>query len=262
MKKSRSTPEYSLTVSRALEVLSLFTVDRNELSLAEITRETGLAKASVLRFLQALLKHGYVEQDALSRQFRPGMELFRIGSIYRSTSLQTLAQPALNALADETGFSTYFSVLRETQMVIVASAESRGVLRYTAELGSTIPAHSTAAGQAALSTFSDAEVIERMAGIDFPRSSRTAPSSLTQLLARLRTVRSQGYAISWEMSTPGVGSVAAPALGKNQELAGVFTLGFGTGQIIKSQCPKLGAKVVAAAQHFSLSLQGAGRLHD
>jgi|GEM_PF-1212568 len=262
MKKHQQVPakknsEYSLTVSRALEVLSLFSANRSELSLAEMIRETGLPKASILRFMQSMLMHEYIEQDPVTKRFRPSVELFRVGSIFGNRGLQALVQPILHTVTEETGFSTYFSVLRADTMLIVANKEGRGVLRYSIPVGTINPAHSTSAGQAALSTFADAAVIERLTNTEIKRTTKNAPGTLAQLLTRLRTVRDQGYAVSWEMSTPGVGSVSAAAISANGELAGVFSLGFGTGQITEADCKRLGLRIRTAADTLSAMIKKA-----
>ena len=51
--------EFSLSVSRALQILSLFNSERPALGVTEISRVLSLSKSSTLRFLQALEMHGY-----------------------------------------------------------------------------------------------------------------------------------------------------------------------------------------------------------
>src|SRR5438309_2308795 len=48
--------EFSLSVSRALQILSLFSSDRPGLGVSEISKSLSLSKTSTLRFLQALRK--------------------------------------------------------------------------------------------------------------------------------------------------------------------------------------------------------------
>ena len=53
--------EFSLSVSRALQILSLFTSERPALGVSEISRALSLSKTSTLRFIQALEMHGYLQ---------------------------------------------------------------------------------------------------------------------------------------------------------------------------------------------------------
>ncbi len=263
--KSSASPnlvEFSLTVSRALGILSLFSPSRPELGLAEISRDTKLSKPSVLRFMQAMLMHGYVEQDEQSKKYRPGIETFRIGTLVGERGIRTVALPVLRALSEETGFSTYMSVLRADKMVIMASVEGGGPLRLSAPVGEMISVHNTSTGQAALSMFDDEAVTDIVKNSKISRTTASAPATKSQLLEKLQQVRAQGYALSWEMSVPGVGSVAAPVTDANGRLAAVCTLGFGTGQVSKADCPRLGAKIKAAARNLSAALSKSAGLTE
>ena len=86
--------EFSLSVSRALQILSLFNSERPSLGVSEIRRALLLSKTSTLRFLQALEMHGYLERDAELRKYYPGIEAARVGSLYVGGSrLRRIALP-------------------------------------------------------------------------------------------------------------------------------------------------------------------------
>lgn len=254
--------EFSLTVSRALRILSMFSPTRPQLGLAEIARDTRLSKPSVLRFMQSLLMHGYIEQDEQTKKYRPGVETFRIGSLVGGWRPRTIALPVMRSLAEDTGFTTYLSVRRVDRMVVMASVDGRGPLRFSIPLGTTIPVHSTSSGQAALSVMEDAEIIDLLRDTKIARTTQTAPATLPQVMERIRQVRSQGYALSWEMTSPGVGSVSAPVVDGEGKLAAVLTTGFGTGQVEKSETPRLGAKINAAARAVSAALRNSAEMTE
>src|SRR5690349_18262907 len=134
--KAPSGAEFSLSVSRALNILSSFTQERPEQGLSEISRSMALSKGSVSRFLQALEMHGYVERDSRTRLYRPGPELARVGRLYRGDDdLPTAALPLMQALVRQVGFTSYLSVLREDTMVILAAVEGTGPIKYSIPVG-------------------------------------------------------------------------------------------------------------------------------
>ncbi|MEK1932969.1 MAG: IclR family transcriptional regulator, partial [Pararhizobium sp.] len=247
--------EFSLTVSRALGILSMFSPSRPQLSLVEISRESKLSKPSVLRFMQALLIHGYVEQDPNTKKYRPGYETFRVGSLVGGYGLRTTALPIMRAITEKLGFTTYLSILRSDKMLVLLSVEGKGPLRYTVPVGEVLPLTSTSAGQAALSVFDDAEIADILKDSKFERQTRVAPGSMSELLERVRQVRMHGYALSWEMTSPGVGSVASPAIGGDDTLVAVLSLGFGTGQVDRTQVGELGRNIAQAAEDLSAVLR-------
>ena len=63
--------------------------------------------------------HGFVDQDPVTKRYRPGFESFRVGSLFISQSgLQMGALPRMRALTSETGFTSYLSALRDDRMVV------------------------------------------------------------------------------------------------------------------------------------------------
>ena len=250
----RPTAEFSLTVSRALSILSMFSASRTELSLAEICRHTRLSKTSVLRLLQALNLHGYVMLDPRTRHYVPGYEVFRIGSLVGQWGIRPIALGVMQKLTDETGFTTIVSVPQGRHIVVLASVEGKTNLRYVVPNGDQLTLHGTAAGQAALSTYPDAKVTEMLRDETFSNCRPSAPSNIEELVERLHHIRHQGYALSWEMVSPGVGSVSSPVIGVNGELAAVLTLGFGTGQVAREECDHLGKRIQRAASELTAAL--------
>jgi DNA-binding IclR family transcriptional regulator len=240
--------EFSLSVSRALQILSLFSSERPALGVAEISRALSLSKTSTLRFLQALEMHGYVERDAELRKFHPGFEAARVGSLYSGGSrVRRVALPILEHLVTQHGFTAYLTVLQNDRMVILASVEAEGRLKYSIPLGAKLPVHSTATGQAALSTLEmkEVEAIVRRAGM--PARTPKTITNLPALRKVLKEVRSRGYSAIWETQSHGVGSVAAAVPRPDAKVVSVLSLGFATSQVGRNDLPALGESIRKAA---------------
>jgi IclR family acetate operon transcriptional repressor len=132
-------------------------------------------------------------------------------------------------------------------MVILTSVEAEGRLKFSIPLGAKLPVHSTATGQAALSTLEaeEVEAIVRRAGMParMPRTITTLPA----LKKVLKDVRARGYSMIWETQSHGTGSVAAPVLRSNAKIVTVLSLGFATSQVTREELPVLGEAVSRAA---------------
>jgi DNA-binding IclR family transcriptional regulator len=238
--------EFSLSVSRALQILSLFNSERPALGVTEISRVLSLSKSSTLRFLQALEMHGYLERDAEMRKYHPGYEAARVGSLYTGGSrVRRIALPILERLVAQHGFTAYLTVLQNDRMVILASMEAEGRLKYSIPLGAKLPVHSTATGQAALSMLETEEVeaIVRRAGM--PARTPKTITTLPALKKVLRDTRARGYSVIWETQSHGVGSVAAAVPGA--KVVSVLSLGFATSQVAREELPTLGESIRKAA---------------
>ena len=147
---------------------SLFNSERPVLGVTEISRALSLSKTSTLRFLQALEMHGYLDATPTCANIIPA-------SRRRASEASTPAAPVCAALlcrssdvsSPSTASRPISPVLQNDRMVILASVEAEGRLKYSIPLGAKLPVHSTATGQAALSTLETGEVeaIVRRAGM-------------------------------------------------------------------------------------------------
>jgi DNA-binding IclR family transcriptional regulator len=250
--KAPTGAEFSLSVSRALDILSSFTVDRSELGLAEISRTMALSKGSVSRFLQALEMHGYIDRDPRSRLYRPGPEAARVGSLYHSAGrMREFAMPIMRALVQRVGVTSYLSELRDDQMLILVAVEGPGPIRYTIPVGTRLPLSNTATGLVALSQMSEGELDRTIKNIMAKPSAGNNRLTRPTLLKRLADVRSNGYSTNWELSTPGVGSLAAPVAATDGSALCVLSVGFATSQIKKDQLEVLGRDLKKAANQLA-----------
>lgn len=245
----RSEGEFSLTVSRALELVGLFNAERLELGISELSRELGLPKASVHRLVQALERHQFLDHNPHTRKYRVGVEAFRVGSLF-SRPLERDAQPYMRELVENTGFTSYLSLLRNDAMVITASVEGGGRIRYSIPVGEQLPLHSTATGKAALSMLDEDAVGTIVKRVGLPRRTANTTTDLRKFRAELAGVRSRGYSVNWEENTPGVASVAAPIKGAADGLVPVVSVGFATSQVDRKDLPSLGARVAKAAHEI------------
>lgn len=245
----RSDGEFSLTVSRALQLVGLFTSERRELGVSELSRELKLSKTSVHRLIQALELHQFLDHNPLTRKYRIGVEAFRIGSLFRRP-LERDAHPFMRELVANTGFTSYLSVLRDVSMVITASVEGSGRIRYSIPIGEQLPVHATATGKAALSTLDGPAVDALLDRAGLPRRTSNTQTDIRKLKAELASIRARGYSVNWEENTVGVASVAAPIPDAADGFVPVVSIGFATSQVERKEVPALGERVAKAAREI------------
>lgn len=182
------------SLANALRLLALFDRDRPGLRVGEAAAALALPKSSVSRLVAALDVAGMVERDEAGRGFRPGPELFRLGSLYRARQpVEERIDAALRAMVRRFPATAYVGVLRDLDLVVLRRVEGAHPVRYIQEPGSVIPAYGTAVGRALLARLSDealraalpAHVAVPGRAVDMPRS---------RLLAELARGRRQGFA--------------------------------------------------------------------
>ncbi|MGW1784829.1 IclR family transcriptional regulator [Streptomyces sp. NPDC002143] len=205
---SRRPPGLIGAVDNVLRLLRLF--EKNEiLRVNQVAREMELSRSTVHRMLATLSHHGFVEQDELSRGYRPGPALIDLGlAVFRSIDIRSTVQIALTRLRDLTNESVHMVVRRDTQALFVDSVESRQMLRTGSRIGWTLPAHATAAGKVLLAALPEDEL-----GALYPTGRLEAVTehtvtTLKELRAQLAEVRKAGYAVNDGESEVDVSAVA------------------------------------------------------
>lgn len=197
-------------IDRVFQVLELCAGSRRTLSLAELSRQTGLPKSTLHRLCWKLESVGALESH--QGGFRIGTKLFALGALNPTVQrLRTAAMPLLYELASTTGHVSNLAVMEEDHALLIDEvfAAERPVPRM---VGSRLPLHATALGKALLAA-QPAEVRRRLVARQvfepFTRNTIVRPRLL---LDQLATVSRSGVAYSREEWRLGFAGVAAPAV--------------------------------------------------
>lgn len=146
-------------LAKGLAVIRAFTRDHAALTLSEIARGVQMPAATARRCLLTLEELGYVTRSGRSFLLRP--KVLELGAAYlESMNIEQLTKTHLEELARNTGDSAALCVLDGTDIVYVARASVRTLIRLEAHVGSRFPAHATSTGRVLLAGLS-ADGLER-----------------------------------------------------------------------------------------------------
>lgn len=200
--------EFVESLARGLTVLTAFGDGRSELTLTDVARATGLARATARR---ALITHehlGLVRQSG-NRGFALTPRVLSLGYPPLSrTSLAQIATPHLAELADRVHESASLAVLTPSgdEIQYTARAATSRVMSVNVTVGTRLPAYATSLGRVLLA---DLPPGDRKLGDLSPLTPRTTTDPAT-LRAALEEVRTRGYALVDEELEAGLRSVAVP----------------------------------------------------
>ena len=140
-------------LAKGLEVLRTFSRAKPHRTLSEIAARAGLPAATARRCLNTFEELGYVTRNG--RQFLLRPKVLEIGAVYLdSMDIDALTRTHLEEMARETGDSAAMAVLSGTEIVYVARASVRTLVRMEAHVGSHFPAHATSMGRVLLAGMS------------------------------------------------------------------------------------------------------------
>lgn len=190
----------------AVVILRCFSEARPELSFAEIMTATGMPKSSTSRMLSALREAHLLEQDEVTRRFRPGLLAFELGRLYRAhDDLISRTETALKDVCARTGHTGYIAVLDGCDQLVLRMVPGSNPLRVVSPAGQRGSALATSNGRAMLARLSDAEILARLPK-PFPKLPRNCPQSPDELFQRIAEIRRTGRSMSDNEAIEGVAS--------------------------------------------------------
>jgi DNA-binding IclR family transcriptional regulator len=189
-------------------ILEAFGPDDEHLSLTEIARRSGVAKASVHRLARELLCWGLLERHG--SDYRLGMRLFEIGQrVPRQRILRDAARPYMEDLYQATGETIHLAVPDGREVLYLEKVSGHGQITRPSRVAGRMPLHATATGKVLLA-FGAAHLLDEVLATPLERVTPytvVAPGLLRRELARAREL---GYAVEREQCREGFTSVAVP----------------------------------------------------
>jgi len=202
------------TVDKGLQILAAFTVERSSLSLDDLAKSTGMPTSTLYRFLQGLLRSGYVARDAATQQYRLGPAVLRLGRVAElGLDVRSAAIPWMDRLFAETGETIYLSVPFGLERLCVETRQQRrpGVV-FSLRQGLTSPLYAGASGTVLLAFLPGAEFNAYLRAVRLERLTSRTVTSRSQLRARLAEIRARGWDHTESEYLPDTWAVAAPVL--------------------------------------------------
>lgn len=133
-------------VDRALAILTAFASHDGQMSLAQISEQTGLYKSTVLRIAASLERGGFLSRQE-NKLYRLGPQLFRLGLLYqRAFKIEDMVRPILRRLVEATGESASFFVRQGDVRLCLFREESQHAVRDHVMEGATLTLERGAAG--------------------------------------------------------------------------------------------------------------------
>lgn len=210
--------------AKGLKVIEAFGEAAPRQTIADISKETGLDRATARRCLLTLADLGYAHYDGKYFELTP--RILRLGHSYLSaTPLPRLIQPYLDGLSEQVGQSASASVLDGQEIVYVARASQKRVMSINLMAGSRLPAYCASMGRVLLASSSPSEalhILEESARVNLTDNTLTGVSAL---VAELERVRSQGYAINNQELELGLCSIAVPLMDRKGRVVAAINIG-------------------------------------
>lgn len=137
--------------------------------------------------------------------------MLELGYAYLSSlGLPEIAQPHLQALAEQVHESSSVSVLDRGDVVYVARAPAQRIMAVSINVGTRFPAHATSMGRVLLAHLDSEQLASTLDGVELVALTDRTITSAAALRDELERVRRSGWALVDQELERGLRSVAVP----------------------------------------------------
>jgi DNA-binding IclR family transcriptional regulator len=248
MSKTRP-PQGAQAALRAVRLLKLFTNEQPEMSLAEISKSSGLNKTTTHRLLRALHSESLIARNSATSAYSLGPGLMALGvQALASSDLRRRVRPLLRKLARESGETATLEVPIEDCMLILDEVAGSHLVAASGNIGTRWPMHATSTGKAwvAFEEFG----LDRIADELKPVAAKTLTSKM-QLLPQLEEIRRLGYAVTIDELEDGFTAVATVFRDALGDIQGTLSIGGPSQRMTAARRAELGNSLCRAAARLA-----------
>jgi DNA-binding IclR family transcriptional regulator len=218
-------------VTRALRVLEAFGMEDPQLTLAEMSRRTGMHKTTTLRLARTLAADNYLVQKE-DGSWRLGRAAGWLGACYQAVfDVHEVVEPVLRALTVQSGESASFYVREGQQRQCLARVDGPQTIRHHVRVGIGLPLELGAPGRVILAFSGE-------------------PGEPYE------SIRQRGFHLSMGEREAEVSSVSAPVFGLHWRLLGSVCISGPTSRLPESRLLEMAQTVMSAANQLSYAIAG------
>lgn len=243
------------SIDRTLQILQLFSLQKPEWGVSEISRALNLYKSCVHNTLYTLLKRGFVTKNPDNDKYRLSIKFFELGSIVlENIDLRKIAHPYMEQLSKEFNETVHLGILSEGEVVSIEQEKSNQTLQPQIYIGKRAPLHCTGVGKALLAFLPAEEINRIIKEKGLKKYTNNTITDAFQLKKELEKVRQLGYAIDNMEHEPGVRCIAAPIRDHKGNIVASMSLSGPAFRIEEDQIPFIKERVICYCRLISQAM--------
>lgn len=207
---------FSTSLEKGLKILSLFSTDAPSLTQSEISRTVGVNMTSTYRFVNTLVRLGFLEKDAKTKELRLGMRSLALGAnIIRTIDELRLIKGVVDKVHSNHNITIDVVFAIDGNLVRTYHRQATETLTYHLPAVAKNSLHNTSVGKAYLSTLPEDILRQMIAGMSLvPKTPKTIVDN-DRLRNEIHKTRHRGYATCDEEYLPGLVTIGAPLINQS-----------------------------------------------
>jgi DNA-binding IclR family transcriptional regulator len=240
------------STDRTFALLELLSQYPDGLSIAQITRQLGVAQNSVFRITKTLEARGYLTRRDRDKCYLLTDKLLHIAQPkVGGKNLVEESLPVMKQLRDETTESVVLTVRSGHEGVLILQIPALHVMKIMWDLGIRTPLYNNAPGKLFLALADEPARRRLISQQEFTRWTERTITDERELAEHLLKVREQGYAVDRGEYIEGIHCVAAPVFALEGEMAAAICVSGPAARIPARSFSALGKQVIEAADRIT-----------
>ncbi|WP_170984305.1 IclR family transcriptional regulator [Rhodoligotrophos defluvii] len=244
------------SLQKGFAVLKAFSRERPRLTLAQITKITGLDKSAAQRFLYTLHELGFITKDEETKQYSLSAKILEFAYTYLySDPIIERAQPFLVEVHEKTGETVNLAVLDGSDIILISRIPSRHVLSTNIQIGFRLPAIYSASGRVIAALLPQAErerLLDESAYVAYTPNTVIDRKRIRQLIQQ---AAADGYAMVESQVISADISAAAPVIDGSGRVVAAVSMSVPNTRMKFAEAKRLFVPaVVEAARKISVAL--------
>ena len=250
MKKQYSVP----ALEKSISILELLSNNGMDYTVTSIHQTLDIPKATTFMILQVMESHGLVTKSD-NGNYALGPKVYSWGMCYMTKmELKKLAQPYMNQLSKETGFTVHLGRLMENRVLFIGKVEQPSFIKFNTFIGMQNDIHCCALGKSIAAYLDPSEVDRIIETIGLGKYTINTITDYNRLKGVLARIRETGYAIEDEEGEIGVRCIGSPIFDLDGKVVGAVSITALKSELTTDMFPFLGSKVNQTAQNISQAL--------
>ncbi|MDR1730490.1 MAG: IclR family transcriptional regulator [Synergistaceae bacterium] len=212
LEKNLAPTHINQSSDKLLNLLEIMTEQPEPLRLQDLARICGMNASTALRFLNALQRRKYVEQEASTGRYYLTFKLCALAQNVNSFfDIRSVARPFLRNVTQI--FSESCNLAVESDMTVIYIEVEKGpnkMLMSTQRIGNVAPLYCTGVGKLFLTDYSPTALDRLIALKGLTKYTEYTITDPEELKAELERIKKTGYAFDNEECEEGARCIAAP----------------------------------------------------
>jgi IclR family KDG regulon transcriptional repressor len=199
------------SVDHALQVLELFSAERQDWGVTEIGEALNLYKSTVFDILKTFENRGLMKKDEKTQKYQLEIKMMQIiSAILNKMSLKQIALPFMDQLSKKYDESVHLCIAVDDKALPIMMIESTKLLRSFVSLGESVPLYCTASGKIMLANWPKDKIEDYLKKQELHQFTEDTITDCNELKEELDQTMVRGYAVDDSEMDEGIKCVAGP----------------------------------------------------